>query len=305
VYLYGPTSKKTRGVMQVVYHLGVHCTDEDRLLKCLLKNRGLLAEQGTVVPSPGRYRKALREALRSLNGRPAPAEMQEALLGAVMDEEHADRLVLSQQSFLAAPARALDMHMFYHEAGEKAAALDRLFPQAECEFHIGIRNPATFIPALFARTGESDFTAFVAGVDPRALQWSEMVTRIRNAAPGAAITVWSNEDTPLIWNELLAELAGNDPMAELEGRYDFLATIMTPAGMARMQSYLESRPPQNELQRRRVIAAFLDKFAIEEEVEIELDLPGWTEDLVEEMTEAYEEDLFAIERMEGVRFITP
>ena len=26
--------------MEIVYHLGAHCTDEERLLRCLLKNRG-------------------------------------------------------------------------------------------------------------------------------------------------------------------------------------------------------------------------------------------------------------------------
>ncbi|WP_212523875.1 hypothetical protein [Actibacterium sp. MT2.3-13A] len=291
--------------MQVVYHLGVHCTDEDRLLKCLLKNRGTLAQQGIVVPSPGRYRKPLREALRGLNGNPASAEMQEMLLDAVMDEDHAARLVFSQETFLAAPARALDMNLFYHEAGEKTAALARLFPQAGCEFHIGIRNPATFIPALFARSGESDFAGFVAGIDPLSLCWSEMVARIRNATPGATLTVWCNEDTPLIWTEVLRALADHDPLTELEGSDDFLASIMSPQGLARMQDYLAGHPPLNELQRRRVVAAFLDKYALEEEIEIELDLPGWTEELVEEMTEAYEEDLFEIERMEGVRFITP
>ena len=291
--------------MQVVYHLGVHCTDEDQLLKCLLKNRGPLADQGTVIPNPGRCRKPLREALRALNGRPATADMQEMLLDAVMDEDHAERLVFSQKSFLAAPARAMEMNMLYHEAGEKTAALAQLFPQAECQFHIGIRNPATYIPALFASTNESDFAGFVAGIDPRALLWSDLIVRVRNAAPDASVTVWCNEDTPLIWNELLGELAGHDPLKELEGSYDFLSTIMTEAGLKRMQDYLEKHPPQNELQRRRVVAAFLDKFAIEEEIEEELDLPGWTEDLVEELTEAYEEDLFEIERLEGVRFITP
>ena len=47
--------------MRIVYHLGAHCTDEDRLVRCLLKNRATLAEQGIVVPAPTRYRKLLRE----------------------------------------------------------------------------------------------------------------------------------------------------------------------------------------------------------------------------------------------------
>ena len=39
--------------MRIVYHLGAHCTDEERLVRCLLKNRGLLAGQGIVRASEG------------------------------------------------------------------------------------------------------------------------------------------------------------------------------------------------------------------------------------------------------------
>ena len=57
--------------MRIVYHLGVHCTDEDRLVRCLLKNRATLAEEGIAVPSPTRYRKLLRDAATQLRGAPA------------------------------------------------------------------------------------------------------------------------------------------------------------------------------------------------------------------------------------------
>lgn len=301
----GQTNKKAHSHMQVVYHLGVHCTDEDRLLKCLLKNKGVLSKQGVVVPGPSRFRNVLRDTLHSLRGGPASAEMQEAMLDAMMDEDQARRLVISRQGFLAAPEKALDMNLFYSDAGEKVAALANLFPQAETEFFIAVRNPATFIPALFSRSNEKDFKGFVTGIDLHSLRWSEMIARIHAAVPHAGLTVWCNEDTPLIWTEILHELAGCTPDTTLEGAYDFLGTIMTRGGMQRMLSYMETHPPQNEMQRRRVVAAFLDKFALDDEVEIELDVPGWTEALVEELTEAYEEDCFAIERMEGVRFLSP
>ena len=55
--------------MRIVYHLGAHCTDDERLLRCLLKNRGALAEQGIVVPSPTRYRTLLRDTAVHLQGR--------------------------------------------------------------------------------------------------------------------------------------------------------------------------------------------------------------------------------------------
>lgn len=291
--------------MQVAFHIGAHCTDEDRLLKCLLKNKGKLVKEGIIVPGPSRFRGVLRESLHTLQGRPAPADMQEVILDAIMDDDEADRLIFSRQGILAAPNRVMDGNILYAQAGEKTAALANVFPQADCEFFLGIRNPATFIPALFARSEDTDFTGFIAGIEPRHLLWSETVARIRDANPDSEITVWCNEDTPLIWNEVLQELSGHDPNTQLDGTYDFISTLMTKPGLKRMLGYLEGNPPQNEMQRRRIVAAFLDKYALDEEIEMEIDLPGWTEDLIEELTEIYEEDLFEIERMPGVNFITP
>ncbi|MCI5096467.1 MAG: hypothetical protein MRY77_09145 [Rhodobacteraceae bacterium] len=59
------------------------------------------------------------------------------------------------------------------------------------------------------------------------------------------------------------------------------------------------------VQKRRVMGAFLDKFAIDDMVEDELDLEGWTEELVDEMTERYEEDTYVIQQMPGVNLIAP
>ncbi|MHC0054481.1 hypothetical protein [Actibacterium sp. D379-3] len=291
--------------MQVVYHLGAHSTDEDRLRKCLLKNKGILAEEGIIVPGPARYRPILRETMLSLRGQPAPAETQEMLLDAVMDEDHAERVIFSNQTFLCSAARVLRDGRLYSQAGERSFWMSQIFPDAECEFYLGLRNPATFLPAVYTGCTDVPFDEFLSGADPRALRWSEVVRAIRDANPQATLTVWCNEDTPLIWPELLREVSGHDPFTTLAGTDDFLSSIMSKTGMKRMNDYLDGHPPANEIQRRRVVAAFLDKFAIEDEIEMELDLPGWTEDLVEEMTELYEEDMFEIERMQGVHFITP
>ena len=43
----------------------------------------------------------------------------------------------------------------------------------------------------------------------------------------------------------------------------------------------------------------------EDELEEELDLPGWTEELVEDMTEIYDEDVFRIQRIPGINLIMP
>lgn len=291
--------------MQVVYHLGAHFTDEDRLLKCLLKNKGPLAGEGIIVPGPSRYRALLRETVLALRGKPAPEETQEEIIDTVTEGGQAERLIFSNQSFLCATKKVLHQGKLYATADQKTHWLGQVFPDAEVEFHLSVRNPATFVPAVFAHCSDLSFEAFRNGADPRELLWSPVVQAIRDANPDASLTVWCNEDTPLIWPELLREISGHDPYTKLKGTDDFLASIMTESGMKRMRAYLESHPPANEIQRRRIVAAFLDKFALDEEVEMELDLPGWTEDLVEETTEIYEEDMFAIERMPGVTFIAP
>ena len=43
------------------YHLGVHCTDENMLVRSLLRNGGDLNQRKIIVPRPRRYRNLLEE----------------------------------------------------------------------------------------------------------------------------------------------------------------------------------------------------------------------------------------------------
>ena len=38
--------------MQIVFHLGAHCTDDGLLIRSILKNRAKLAAEGIGVPGP-------------------------------------------------------------------------------------------------------------------------------------------------------------------------------------------------------------------------------------------------------------
>jgi hypothetical protein len=49
----------------------------------------------------------------------------------------------------------------------------------------------------------------------------------------------------------------------------------------------------------------LEKYALEEEVEDEIDIPGWTQETLSQLTANYDEDVCRIERMAGVNFIGP
>jgi hypothetical protein len=68
---------------------------------------------------------------------------------------------------------------------------------------------------------------------------------------------------------------------------------------------MHTHPDMSEIQKRRVIVAFLDKFALEDEIEEELDMPGWTDDLVQELTDLYDRDIETVRRIAGVTMIAP
>jgi len=291
--------------MQIAFHIGLHQTDDDRLLKCALKNSEGLQSQNIAVPGPSRYRRVLRETIQGLDGRAPNPGAREVVMDAICDQDHPDRLVMAFENFLCVPSRVFEKGSVYPQTEEKLSGLRSLFPSDEIEIFLGLRNPATFVPALFQACDEPNFQSFLDGVDPSTLRWSNLVHRIRAAVPDAHLNVWCNEDTPLIWAQLIREFTGLDENAKLLGGFDILSEIMSREGMQRLRGYLGSNPPATEVQKRRIIAAFLDKFALDEEIEEELDIPGWTEEYVDAMSVIYDDDVYEVSRIPGVNFISP
>lgn len=290
--------------MRIVYHLGAHFTDEERLLRCLLKNRDLLSQHGIVVPAPKRYRTLLRETATKLRGQPAAVDAQALILEQIMEEDRANRLILSWESFLSLPNYVLKERL-YPAAGERVRAFCQIFPEIEAEFHLAIRNPASFLPALYQKLSPETYREFLGGADPFDLRWSDVVERILDANPDAPLTIWCDEDTPLIWPEVLRAVSGLPPEAVIEGDDDLLTSLMSVEGLSRMRSYLEGHPAASVAQRRKIVSAFLDKFALPERIDMDFEMPGWTDDMVAEMTASYEADVARIAAMPEVSFIAP
>lgn len=291
--------------MKLVLHIGAHFTDECKLVKSLVKNAAQLAEHGVIVPEPRSYRRQLRDIMDNVDTYPIIPEHRESLLRGMIGDRLPDRIVMSNSNFFGVPRGAVRDNRIYPNAAERLTDFAKIFHAEDIEVFISIRDPATFLPALVNGSADKDLTAVTGGSSPMALRWSELVMRIRQSLPEVPVTVWCNEDTPLIWEEVLREFAGFDPSMQINGGSDLLRTIMSSQGFARYEDYLEKHPDMTEMQKRRVIAAFLDKFAIEDEVEEELDLPGWSEEFVDALSETYDEDVFLIERIPGVTLITP
>ena len=291
--------------MQLAIHTGAHFSEEERLMKCLLRNKDSFSKKGVAVPGPGKYRRLIKQTLEALKTAPAAEGARDVLLDAIMDEEDADRLILSNAYFFGTPRAAVRRGMLYPFAAERMAQIRKLFPDDEIEIFMALRNPVTLLPAMFEHSPKPSMTSYLGVDDPCDIRWSDTIHAIRNAVPDLAITVWCNEDTPLLWPQIIREVAGLELGEEIVGEFDLLNEIMSKEGMQRFATYLKSHPEMTEIQKRRVISAFLDKFALEEKTEEELTLAGWTEDLMDDMTDVYEDDMLDVQRIPGVTLIAP
>lgn len=292
--------------MRIVFHIGMHQTDGDRLVRSLLKNRAMLATRGVTVPGPGRYRTVLRDAVNKLRGEEASAETQKVLLEAISDIERPERVILSNESFICLPDRVLDDGRLYGRAF-KTVWLRNLFPDAAPVFAMGLRDPATFLPALFEvrRNRELAFDEYLLGVDPEALRWSDMVATILELNPSAEVVAWCNEDTPLVWPSVLASLAGvggNEPLA---GVFDVIAQIVDADGRSELDALWPDGRAADSADLRARMADIAERRLDAASVEEVIDLPGWSAATMAALSAAYDSDVARIQAMERVRFLSP
>ncbi len=291
--------------MYIVLHTGAHFTEEERLMKCLLRNKGDFAQKGVAVPGPSQYRRLLRDTLNALRGHQPTAEARDILLDDIFEGGRPERAILSNAHFFGAPRACLRQGVLYPNAPERLGLLRTIFQGDTIEMFMALRNPATLLPAMFDKSPQEEFDDFLGNVDPRTIRWSDMIAGLRDTVPDVRITCWCNEDAPLIWAQIIRDMADLPEGEKIIGGFDLLSAIMSGEGMQRFRAYLASHPVMTEVQKRRVMAAFLDKFALAEEIEEELDLPGWSDGLVEEMTERYDADVMRIAEIPGVRLILP
>ncbi|PJI92369.1 hypothetical protein BC777_1218 [Yoonia maricola] len=291
--------------MQIAFHIGANCTDEDRLLKSTLKNADTLLQHGIAVPGPGKYRKLIREAIETVaEGAPATGA-RDVLLDAIVEDDDVTRLVLSNDNFITIPKRIFDHSVFYHQAEKKLRGLHSLFPDDDISLFLGLRHPASFLQETATRAGMQSLRHYLGVLSPLEVLWSDVIQRIKLAAPATPLYVWCNEDTPLIWEELIRLFAGVAADTPITGQFDVLSNIISPAGMQALQTRIADIGPEDIDARQTLIADILEAHALPDLVEDSITLPELDDAVVDAMSAAYEADLEIIADMEGVELILP
>lgn len=289
--------------MQIVYHLGAHGSDQGKLIRTLLRNREDLWKRGIEIPSPKRFRTMFGDMINTLNIAEAPPELQEILLDVVVDNEDAQRVILSQGQFLGIPQRAVSPEGLYPTAPRRLKGLSNLFPQNVVEFHLAVVHPATQVAALVAQS-KGDYAAVMDGVDPLKLRWAPSVRAMLEAAPDREFVVWAQEDLPFTWPEVLRRVAGVAPDTSMLGDDAVLVDLLTPEVMHDLQAAIGAAPDLDIRTRRHMVETALAAGTTAAAMETDIALPGWSQDLIDRMSDIYADDLAELAAISGVEFIS-
>ncbi|MFT4013731.1 MAG: hypothetical protein QM682_10070 [Paracoccus sp. (in: a-proteobacteria)] len=291
--------------MQVVFHCGVHGTDMFRMVKTLMQNRDWLLKNGIEPLTPNRHRDVFGEALSALRGAPASPEMEQVMLDAILESDHPERIIFSTPTFLGKAERAISPEGLYASAGDRMAALANLFPSADVEFFMALKNPATLLPFVFSQEGSGDYARVMAGIPPERLRWAPAIRRLQAAIPGRRLVLWCHEDTSLIWPEVVRRIATMPSDVPLKAGLQVLADILRPEGIQMIRDEMAKQSRLTVETRRAIFSRALAQYALPEQMEITIALPGWTQDLVDQISDLYDEDVAEIAALSGIEFITP
>ncbi|SLN51813.1 hypothetical protein ROA7450_02615 [Roseovarius albus] len=291
--------------MQIVFHTGAHLTDEDRLIKCLQRNREMLEKHDVNVPGLAAYRKWIRSAFGENESSNISAMVSKEVYESVVGRSGANRHIISNPGFFGTEKMSFRNGQFYRMAEHRIDAMSKLFPSAQLEMFMSIRNPASFLPTIYYKyfdlTGQKRLYENML----TSVRWSDFFMRIHQAFPDIPITVWCNEDTPVIWGKILQTFANINASIEFEGQFTLLNDILSEVGLEQFQSFMQNHKGLSEEQKQQVIIAFIEKFGREEALEQEIDLPNWNDELTDAMTETYEDDLERLAHIPNLNVILP
>ncbi|PID36541.1 MAG: hypothetical protein CR993_04090 [Rhodobacterales bacterium] len=296
------TAERDPHDIRVAINIGAPGADDGQIIWSLRKNANDLHKQGVLVRRPGLYRQDLKSKAEAASKTPPSDDDRRQFLQSMVKGQEMSRIVLSDNSYFGLPVWMLGGGQLFRNAARNISNLASLFYPGQVELFLSIQNPATLIPEVFAAQSSVDWKGFLRGADLGSLFWSDVIADISEALPDVPITVWAQEETPMIWPEVLGAVSGMPAEYPFLGANDVIGKVISAEGTARLEKYLAEHKFDAKHQAQ-VRATFLKYFCIEEALEEEIDLPGWSQALVDELTELYYDDFNRLHELKNVRII--
>ncbi|WP_417248402.1 hypothetical protein [Celeribacter sp.] len=292
--------------MRVNLHVGMHFSRTSRLVRAVRLNEKNFSRYGVKAPPVKGYRTLIKEELARLDGLPPTRDEARALVHSICEESEPRSLVLIEEEWSGAINDAFKDEMLYASIGTNVRQVVELFQTEDVHLSLALVNPATYIAGVLGVervVGQAKW--FVRNVDPEKISWRATIVRLLAEVPDVPITLWAEEDAPLVWARAVRRIADLPDDTPIRATYLALREVLTPEGFDRLRTYLAKFPPKTPAARERVIIAFLNKYDAAPVYGPEGGIEGWDAAALDTITERYEADIAALATHPRITVIQP
>jgi hypothetical protein len=286
------------------FHLGVHKTATTHFQDLMALNRDRLHDAGVGYLPRKQFRQGFATVLSRLTwrvwvgGRTLERQIERVFAAGLGPY---GRVTISDENILGPAADALAPRL-YPRLEHNVGTLCSLGAAAPVSLYLCTRSFERFFPSVHLEALKWD------PVDPRAMtalrarlrtappNWAGLVERLRRVAGGAPIVVWRYEDYAAHWRAIMTEFTGAD-MSGLDDIPRPPRTVSPSYATVSRLERLDAGLPRREW--RRQARAIFEAAAGERPDEASPFEPAEATML----REAYEADLAAVARMDGVRLL--
>lgn len=291
--------------MEVRLLVGAHLTGQEHLRSQLEANRAILERDGTLLPDRATATQAFAVALKAIRRGTTNDQTGPNFISHLTEGKDCDRVLLLDANISGVLQRPSKNGSFYPRASSTISQfIKQLDGHADVRVYFATRNPATFLPACWVDAmlvqPDVDFPQFVAASDPHDLRWSEFLHQIQGRDQEVSVTTWDWDSYPTNWRMIAQAFSGIQNKEDLVDCGAPLPPGMSTKGANLMHSYLKEHPTSAEADFEKVRTRFCEEFPYKDTPAFE---ELWPQNLVAELTDAYSDDLYYIERMEGMTFV--
>lgn len=293
--------------MRITLHIGAHHTRTPRLVGAIKSSERALSRMNIAAPPPSHYRPIISAELTRLDGLPPITDEEDAVLAQILDgNSAAEHLIMINEDWAGDRSMMFQGGQLYTSIGESVSRVAELFSQHDVHITMGIRNPAFLINAALSTPFiPPSLNWFLKSNDPMDLSWVAPVDQLQKAIPNVPLTMWCEEDTPLIWPRILRQVANIPEDTPIRGALAAIVDALKPEGVTRFRSFLRNHTLSSPHQYERAVLAFLDKYADESVMTASCSVPGWTAQTVHDLSLNYEDDIATLAARDNVTFILP
>jgi hypothetical protein len=285
----------------IALQIGTLFDGSGQLAHALRKNRSLLGKLDIRIPRPRAHRGRLTTFADARQGATATPEELAKLWIPISDSDSRWHLFLSEPTLIGSGGGLLASEGFLPQGHERPSWIRQSLQQhVDLTFFLGLRNPASFAVAVLNELGERDLAKVAPGLDPFSMRWSTVIARLREANPDTPMVIWMREEIPYIWPQLMHLAAGLEHPVMTEGIADGVAGFLRPDIAANLEVLLERYNNYEPDFLAKVFEKFAQKYAARDIAVDVIDVPGWTGQMVAELSEAYLQDIQQVAAIDGV-----